>query len=92
VAQKKKEMWTQELKKNAYRNQLKRLGVIKGDEKIPITLSRKICEAEEGKTIKWKGKRIKVTELLKKRACTHLTLVKLSKKRKKKKKNSKRKN
>lgn len=86
MARKKKEYWIQNLKEGTYRAQLKRLGVIKGDEKIPVTLSRKICEAEEGKTIKWKGKRIKVTELLKRRACTHLTLVKLAKKRKKKKK------
>lgn len=82
MARKKK--WIQKLKEGTYRAQLKRLGVIKGDEKIPATLSRKICDAEIGSTIRYKGKKIKVTELLHKRACTHLTLLKLAKKRKKK--------
>lgn len=81
-----KEKWIQELKHGSYRAQLKRLGLIKGDEKIPLEISRKICNAEIGQTVKIKGKRVKVTELLKRRACTHLTLVKLAKKRKRKKK------
>jgi len=77
----KKEKWIQELKPGTYRAQLKRLGLIKGDEKIPLEISRKICNAEIGQTVKIKGKKVKVTELLKRRACTHLTLVKLAKKR-----------
>lgn len=80
-----KEYWIQELKEGTYRSQLKRLGLIKGDEKIPLYISRAICSAEIGSTIKIKGKRVKVTELLKKRACAHLTLSRLAKKRKKKK-------
>jgi len=82
----KSKKWIQKLKEGTYRAQLKRLGIVKGDTKIPLSLSRKICDSEVGKTITWSGKRIKVTELLKKRACAHLTLVKLSKKRKKEKK------
>lgn len=78
--------WAQRLKEGTYTAQLIRLGVIKGDQKIPITFSRKVCDAEIGSTINWKGKRIKVTRLLKKRACAHLALVKMAKKRKKKKK------
>ena len=77
----KKEKWIQELKPGTYRAQLKRLGLIKGDEKIPLEISRKICNAEIGQTIKIRGKKVKVTELLKRRACTHLTLVKLAKRR-----------
>ncbi len=77
----KKELWIQKLKKGAYREQLKRLGVVKGDEKIPLELSRKICDAEVGETVSYRGHKIKVTELLKRRACTHLTLHRLRKKR-----------
>lgn len=80
----KKEMWIQELKKGTYREQLKRLGLVKGDEKIDPKISKAICDAEIGSTITIKGKKVKVTELLKRRACTHLTLLKLSKKRKEK--------
>lgn len=79
-----KKRWIQKLKEGTYRAQLQRLGLIKGDEKIPVSISRAICDAEIGSTIKINGKRVKVTELLKKRACTHLTLLKLSKRRKKK--------
>ena len=81
----KKNKWIQKAveKEGGYRTQLRRLGVLKGDEKIPVTLSRKICNTEIGKTISWKGKRIKVTELLKKRACLHVTLSKLHKKKRK---------
>jgi len=80
-----KKRWVQEAieKPGSYRAQLKRLGVIKGDEKIPVTLSKKICDTEIGKTVKWKGKRIKVTSLLKRRACLHVTLTKLRKRKKK---------
>ena len=81
----KKEYWTEHLKEGTYRAQLKRLGIIKGSEKIPVTLSKKICRTEIGKAVSWKGKRIKVTELLKKRACAHVALYKMAKKRKKKK-------
>lgn len=77
-----KKKWIQELKKGGYREQLKRLGIIKGDEKIDPSISRKICEAEIGDTVTIRGKRVKVTEILKKRACTHLTLLKLRKKKK----------
>jgi len=84
MTRKKKEYWIQNLKEGTYRAHLKRLGVIKGDEKIPVEFSRKVCDAEIGSTINWKGKRIKVTRLLKKRACAHLALVKMAKKRKKK--------
>ena len=80
---KKKSQWIQNLKEGTYRAQLKRLGLVKGDEKIPAELSRKICSAEVGDTVRYKGKKFKVTELLKKRACTHLTLIKVAKKRKK---------
>lgn len=80
---KRKKKWIQKLKEGSYTAQLKRLGVIKGDEKIPVEFSRKVCDAEIGSTIKWNGKSIKVTELLKKRACAHLTLRKLARKRKK---------
>jgi hypothetical protein len=85
MARKKKELWIQELKEGTYRAQLKRLGLIKGDEKIPLSISRAICKAEIGSTIRIKGKRVKVTELLKRRACTHITLSRLAKKKKKKK-------
>ena len=83
---KNKKYWIQNLKEGTYRAQLKRLGLIKGDEKIDPAISRAICNAEIGQTIKIKGKRVHVTELLHRRACTHLTLLKLSKRRKKKKK------
>lgn len=80
------EKWIQNLKEGTYRTQLKRLGLIKGNEKIDPAISRTICNAEIGDYVKIRGKRIHVTELLKRRACTHLTLLKLSKKRKKKRK------
>lgn len=83
MVRKKKVYWIQNLKEGTYRAQLKRLGLIKGDEKIPITLSKKICGSEIGKIITWHGKKFKVTELLKRRACAHINLVKLAKKRKK---------
>jgi len=79
--------WIQTLRPGTYRAHLKRLGLIKGDEeKIPLTISRKICDSEVNSTIKINGKRIKVTRLLKTRACNHLKLVRLAKKRKKKRK------
>ncbi len=75
--------WIQDLKKGTYRRQLERLGLIKPDEKIPLTISRKICNAEVGSYVTIKGKRVHVTELLKRRACTHLTLSRLRKRRRK---------
>jgi len=78
----KKKMWIQKLKKGAYREHLVRLGVIKEDDKIPVELSKKICDAEIGEKISYKQHKIKVTELLKRRACTHLTLNRLRKKKK----------
>jgi hypothetical protein len=79
----KKKRWIQTLKEGSYKDQLKRLGLIKGDEKIPLSISQKIANADTNSTITIKGKRVKVTPLLKKRAVAHLTLVKLAKKRRK---------
>lgn len=87
MARRKDKRWMQKAVENpgSYREQLKRLGVIKGDEKIPVTLSRKIKNTEIGKTVKWKGKKIKVTPLLKKRANLHVIFHEHRRNRKRKK-------
>lgn len=82
--------WTKNLKKGAYREQLKRLGIIHGDDDIPITLSRRICKAKEGDYIHWGRHKIHVTTLLKKRACAAVGLYKMSLDRAKKSKKTKR--
>ena len=79
------EQWTKKLKRGAYRKHLKRLGLINDIEKIPLSLSRMIASAKTGSKLTYKGKKFTVTPLLKKRAETHLTLVKLARARKKKK-------
>ena len=78
--------WIQKanLKKGALHRQLG----IPQDEKIPVTLLKKIKKAKIGETITnptKKGKRkIKVTQLLKRRANLALTLKELAKKKKRK--------
>ena len=78
--------WIQKanLKKGALHRQLG----IPQDEKIPVTLLKKIKKAKIGETITnptKKGKRkIKVTPLLKRRANLALTLKELAKKKKRK--------
>lgn len=75
--------WVQKAIKRpgAYREQLKELGVIKGDEKIPVELSKKICRAGPGSTITWKNRKIKITQKLHDRACLHVTLSRMRKRR-----------
>ncbi len=76
MARRKSKNWIQKAieKPGALRAQLKRLGIIKGDQKIPTDFLRKVKNAEIGSTIKYKGKRIKVTDKLKKRCVLALTL------------------
>jgi len=84
MPRKKSNNWIQKLRKGTYREQLVRLKLIKPDEDIPLEISRKICNTEVNATTRIRGKVIKVTPLLKRRACTHLTLVALQHKRKSK--------
>jgi len=75
--------WTSHLKKGTYTEQLIRLGLIKKGEYIPLEISRKICSTEEGAYTRIRGKVVHVTPLLKKRACAHLALVKMARRRRK---------
>lgn len=88
---KKKKYWIQSAIKRE--GALSRQLGIPEEENIPVTLLRKIRDAEIGTTITnptKKGKRkIKVTRLLKRRAVLALTLKRLSKRRRKKGKNKK---
>jgi len=84
MTRKKSDNWIQKLKKGTYREQLIRLKLIKPDENIPLEISRKICNTEVNTTTRIRGRVIKVTPLLKRRACNHLTLTALRHKRKKK--------
>lgn len=79
----KNKRWIQKAikKPGAYRAQLEELGAIKKGEKIPVTLSKKICEAGPGKTITWRNRKIKITQKLHDRACLHVTLSRMRKKR-----------
>jgi len=78
--------WIQEAikKPGGLRTQLKRLGLIKGDQKIPLKLLEKISKANIGSRIVYNGVKFTVTELLKKRAVLAKTLRGLSKRKKKK--------
>lgn len=80
--------WIQEAieKPGGLRNQLKRLGLIKGNQKIPLELLNKISKTPVGKSIYWKGVKFTVTELLKRRAVLAKTLRKLGRKKKRSKK------
>jgi len=79
--------WIQEAIKHpgGLRKQLRRLGLIKGKQKIPADLLNKIAKASVGTYITYKGTRFMVTELLKKRAVLAKTLRKLRRKKKKRK-------
>lgn len=63
-------------KKGALRKQLG----IKDDEKIPKSILQKIVNTEIGKTVSFRGKSIKVTTQLKRRALLALKLMKMPKK------------
>lgn len=63
-------------KKGALRKQLG----IKDDETIPKSILQKIVNTEIGKTVSFKGKSIKVTTQLKRRALLALKLMKMPKK------------
>ena len=80
----KSKYWTANLKKGTYTEQLLRLGLIKKGEHIPLEISRKICSTEEGAYTRIRGKVVHVTPLLKKRACAHLALAKIARRRKRK--------
>ncbi len=70
-----KERWIQgiDLKKGALHRQLG----IPEDQKIPMGLLEKILIATPGDVIVWKGKKIKVTEKLQKRARLAKTFKKM---------------
>ena len=70
-------LWIQKmkLKKGALRSQLG----IKEGEKIPVSVLNAIKNTETGKTITFKGKKIRVTTQLKRRAITALRLRKMPK-------------
>ena len=67
-----------DLKKGAYHRVLG----LKPDEPIPMSITNKILEADIGDVITFRGKKIKVTALLKRRANFHKVSASWSKGRK----------
>lgn len=72
-----RKLWIQKAisKKGALRKQL---GIKKG-EKVPISILRRIVDTETGKTVSFRGKTIRVTIQLKRRALLALRLIKMPK-------------
>jgi len=72
---KKKKYWIQEALKRGKKGALHRQLGVPSEEKIPTSLLRTIQKKEVGSKIRYKGKKIPVTPLLKKRANLALTLA-----------------
>ena len=72
--------------KNIKKGALKKQLGYKEDQKIPVSVLNKILDTETGKTITVKGRRIKVTTTLKRRANLAKTFRKLPKRGRKKRK------
>tara|TARA_R110000851_G_scaffold133706_2_gene268664 strand:+ start:3628 stop:3876 length:249 start_codon:yes stop_codon:yes gene_type:complete len=65
------------IKKDSLRTQL---GYTKKDETIPMTLLKRIGNTEEGKVLTIKGKKVKITALIKRRSVLAINLQKRKKK------------
>lgn len=90
MARRKKKKWMQEMdiKEGAYTNWIKdverkhRVRIFNKDGTIPVTFSRKICDAKKNE-ITWHGKKIRFSDTTRRRACLHIKYYEANKNKKK---------